>query len=57
MSKNSYLYKIYQSVLKVIKAPVFRYVLIGIIMLYLSFNLSGGKGDAMVSTAIYFIVD
>lgn len=55
MSKNSYLYKIYQSVLKVIKAPVFRYVLIGIIMLYLSFNLSGGKGDAMVSTAIYFI--
>jgi len=56
MNKNSYLYKAYQSVLKVLKAPSFRYIVIGIVMLYMSLTLSGGKGDAMVSTAVYFIV-
>ncbi len=56
MDKNSYLYKAYQSVLKVLKAPSFRYIVIGLLMLYLSLTLTGGKGDAMVSTAIYFIV-
>jgi branched-chain amino acid transport system permease protein len=56
MNKKSYLYKIYQSIVKVLKTPSFRYILIGLIMLYLAFNLSGGKKDAIISTAIYFIV-
>ncbi len=56
MNKNSYLYKGYQALINILKAPSFRYILIGLLMLYLSFNLSGGKGDAMVSTAVYFIV-
>lgn len=37
-------------------SPTFRYIVIGLIMTYLAFNLIGGKKDAIIATSIYFIV-
>lgn len=56
MDKRSYLHRFLTQVKKVIYSPSFRYLIIGLIMTYLAFNLVGGKKDAIIATAIYFIV-
>ena len=55
MDKRSYTYKGLNYLKQVLYSPTFRYILIGLLMLFLSFSLIGGKKDAIITTSIYFI--
>ena len=55
LNKRSYTYKLLNQIKKVLLSPSFRYIVIGLIMGYMAFNLVGGQKDAIISTSIYFI--